>query len=59
MSILIRLWQAVVYALTYDAAFLTFERLSDRQLAAYGVTRAEVWRAADRAALEAAGRAGA
>lgn len=57
MSILARLWRAIVFARTYDTAFWTLERLSDRQLAAYGVARADIWRAADRVAREAARRA--
>jgi uncharacterized protein YjiS (DUF1127 family) len=53
-NILAKLWRAIVFARTYDAAFWTLERLSNRQLAAYGITRAEIWRVANRVAREAA-----
>lgn len=57
MSILAKLWRAIVFTRTYDAAFWTLERLSDRQLAASGIARAEIRRVADRVARLAAGAA--
>ena len=59
MRFLKPLRRAIVFARTYDNAYWTLERMSDRQLASYGIDRGEVWRVADRLAREAAGRAAA
>jgi uncharacterized protein YjiS (DUF1127 family) len=56
MRIIAQLRRGLTFARTYDRAFWTLERMSDRQLAGFGIGRAEIWRVADRLAREAAAR---
>jgi uncharacterized protein YjiS (DUF1127 family) len=56
VSILATLRRALAFARTYDEAFHVLNGMGDRELARWGIARAEVWRVADRVAREAAGR---
>ena len=57
MNIIAQLRRGLTFARTYDRAFWTLEGMSDRQLAGFGIGRAEIWRVADHLARETAARA--
>ena len=57
MKIIAQLRRGLTFARTYDRAFWALEGMSDRQLAGFGIGRAEIWRVADHLARETAARA--
>jgi uncharacterized protein YjiS (DUF1127 family) len=57
MNIIAQLRRGLTFARTYDSAFWALEGMSDRQLAGFGIGRAEIWRVADHLARETAARA--
>jgi len=57
LGIIARIRRGLAFVRTYDRAYWTLEGMTDRQLAGFGIGRAEIWQVADHLAREAAGRA--